>query len=195
MKDDRIGDTGLLRDTGMVHSCALSEFDLDRLDISESPTVLQIVDLNLEDDILAQYCFVTDKEILAGSVLNREIKRLVIFFHHFDREERYELLPILDKYFQGDRIDVELPVALQQWLEQIEKLDLHERQMLAVWLTRYCFAPSATLKEFEAARDVVYVKSDRHTDSAKPNKSEPKSRLFFLKLILHSIWRRCYSSF
>ena len=187
-EDDQISDTGLLRDTGMVHSRALSEFDLGCLDISDSPTVLQIANFNLEDNI-AQYCFVTDKEILTGSKIpKREVKRLVIFFHHLDGEDRYKLLPILDSYFKGDRIDdLELPVALQQWFGQMEKLDPREQQMLAIWLTRYCLAPNATLKEFEAARDVVYV-NDHHIDSAKPNKSEGRSRLFFLKLIPPIIW-------
>ena len=162
-EEDRIGDTGLLQNTGIIHGCALSEFDT-LSNTSESPTVLQIANFNLEDNILAQYCFVSDRKILKSDKIfpKRAIKRLVIFFHHFDLEDRYRLLPILESYFQGDRLNnKELPVVLQQWFERIKKLDARDRQLLAVWLTRYCHAPHATLKQFEAARDVVFVKGDK----------------------------------
>ena len=188
-----IGDTGLLRDTGIVHSCALSEFDL-LYNTSESPTVLQIANFNLENNILAQYCFVSDREILTSNKIpKREIKRLVISFHHLNLEDKYKLLPILDSYFQGDLINVELPVVLQRWFEQIKKLEPRDRQLLAIWLTRYCLSPRTTLKEFEAARDVVFVKCKRTTEesstSAKQlDKSNQRSKLFFLKLILAGIW-------
>ena len=205
---DDIGDTGLLRDTGMVHGCALSEFDLS-YNTSDSPTVLQIANFNLEDNILAQYCFVSDKEILTSNKIpKREIKRLVISFHHLDLEDKYKLLPILDSYFQGDRINVELPVVLQRWFEQIKQLEPRKRQLLAIWLTRYCLSPRTTLKEFEAARDVVFVKCDKpkgmalceaisfktlrttedSTSAKQLDKSNQRSKLFFLKLILAGIW-------
>lgn len=181
-KNDQIGDTGLLRDRGMIHGCALSELEAN-LNIPESPTVLQVANFNLEDNILAQYCFVTDKEILTNDKIfpKRAIKRLVIFFHHFDAEDRYLLLPILDSYFQGYLTNnLELPVVLQRWFEQIKKLDPRDRQLLAIWLTRYCFAPSTTLKFFEAATDVVLVEESCHRDSAKLNKTNQRSKLFLL---------------
>ena len=43
--------------------------------------------------------------------------------------------------------------------ERIKKLCHRDRQLLAIWLSRYCFASRATLKEFEAARDVVLVQA------------------------------------
>ena len=205
IEDDRIGDTGLLRDTGMVHGCALSEFALS--DTSESPTVLQVANFNLEDNILAQYCLVADREILTSNTIfaKREVKRLVIFFHHLDLEDRYKLLPILDSYFQGDRLNnLELlPAASQLWFEQIKKLDPRDRQLLAIWLTRYCLSPRTTLEEFEAARDVVFVKSDKLKGQGEDsdclqieessiwakqsNKCDRRSKLFFLKLMLAGI--------
>ena len=211
--EDEISDTGLLLDTGMVHARALSEFELS--DTFESQTVLQIVNFNLEDNILAQYCFVTDKEILTGNKIpKREVKRLVICFHHLDLEAKYKLLPILDSYFQGDRINVELPVALQRWFEQIKKLEPRDRQLLAIWLTRYCLSPRTTLEEFEAAKDVVFVQSDKlkrqgecpttsdasashaslrtteesSTSAKQLDKSNRRSKLFFLKFMLSSIF-------
>lgn len=204
--EDDIGDTGLLRNTGMVHGCALSEFEFSEM--PESPTVLQIVNLNLEDNILAQYCFVSDKEILTSNKIPKiEIKRLVISFHHLDLEDKYKLLPILNSYFQGDRINVELPVVLQRWFEQIKQLEPRKRQLLAIWLTRYCLSPRTTLEEFEAARDVVFVKCDKpkgmalceaisfktlrttedSTSAKQLDKSNQRSKLFFLKLILAGI--------
>ena len=204
-----IGDTGLLQDRGMVHGCALTELNLSILNTSETPTVLQIANPNLEDKILARYCFVSDRELLKSNKIfpKRKIKRLVIFFHHFELEDRYKLLPILDGYFQGDRQnDLELPLVLQPWFEEIKKLNTRDRQLLAIWLSRYCFASHATLKQFETARDVVFVKSDkpkgmaslRHIEDSlisdknnqtitsvkQLNKSHKTSIWFFSKLIL-----------
>ena len=203
VEDDSTNDTRLLHDTGMVHSRALEqEFDLSKPTL-EPLTVLQVVDPNLEDCTLARYCFVSDRQLLASDTFcpKREVKRLIIFFHHFSLDERHRLLPIVDSYFRGERYDGELPVALQLWFKHLKKLDRRDRQVLAVWLSRYCSAPNATLKELETARDVVFVNSDRHIDNSltsvqgeshqptvKQLRKTSKRPIFFSKPILPSIW-------
>ncbi|HEY9767143.1 MAG TPA: hypothetical protein V6C71_01390 [Coleofasciculaceae cyanobacterium] len=82
----------------------------------------------------------------------KEIMRLVKFFHNLSEKNQDRLLPILDSYFQHATIpDLKnLSMVVQKWFKQITELDDDRRRIMAIWLSRYCFDSSATLAEFNA---------------------------------------------
>jgi hypothetical protein len=145
------GDTGLLQDQGLVHGRPLKEVEINTFSSSLSDTT-EAVNFAANNN-LAQYCFIRNQELLTGKQVapSKKVMRLVKFFHYLSDSDRQQLPPILESYFregviyQGEEI---LP-AIQNWLAQIGALDDEERSALALWLSRYCFEPTATLEEFK----------------------------------------------
>ena len=150
-----ISDTGLLKNRGLIHGSPLQEEEIAtsltgsrETEVPRPPQVAPTRDL-------AQYCFVPHKKLLTGDIIfpEKEIVRLVKFFHHLSNRQRRELLPILEAYFQSKtKPDPEnLSFAVQKWLKQIDELNSEARQMFAIWLSRYCFDPNTTIAELESA--------------------------------------------
>ncbi|MGB5710651.1 MAG: hypothetical protein WBM44_07045, partial [Waterburya sp.] len=157
LEDDSTGDTGLLHDTGLIHGSPLKEEEINfnTFTISEIESeIVESPDLDLNDNSFAQYCFVTNKKLLTSDIIppGKEIMRLVKFFHHLSENNQHKLLPILDSYFlHAEAPNLEkMAIAIQKWFKQIGELNYDDRQMVAIWLSRYCFDTETTLEEFKA---------------------------------------------
>ncbi len=160
--EDSTGDTGLLQNQGMVHGTPLKEETINifadnitNLEFAaELPNSGDYPLGTLRNRNLAQYCWITNKKLLTSEIIppEKEIMRLVKFFHNLSEKNQDRLLPILDSYFQHTTIaDLQkLSVAVQKWFRQITELNDDQRRMMAIWLSRYCFDSSATLAEFNA---------------------------------------------
>ena len=210
---NRLDDTGLLQDTGLIHGSPLGEEEIDITSSSSEPQV-QNADENSAKD-LTRYCFVANQKLLTSDIIapEKEIIRLIKFFHHLSLLTQHELLPILEVYLQrGDTPDTEkLAIAVQKWLRQIDELNDEDRQMFAIWLSRYCFDSSATLEEFKTitarnnekataakvkyrSTEYSFTPSNSNSSNSAPEKfDELEERKFQLppavrKLILPSIW-------
>jgi|GEM_PF-1891962 len=144
------GDTGLLQNTGFVHGSPLKEAEINTL--SPDFNLSEVSDPTPEVNPLAQYCFITNQKLLTEQTTEpkRDIMRMVKFFHHLSEADRQQLLPILDTYFREGvtpGVETTLP-AIENWVQKIKELNEEDRHLLAVWLSRYCFNPEATLEEF-----------------------------------------------
>lgn len=224
LQNDSVGDTGLLHDTGLIHGTPFQEeeinfntFTTDDIEIESEVRESPDLDLNenLNDHRFAQYCFITNKKLLTSDIIspNKEIIRLVKFFHHLSENNQHKLLPILERYF----LHVETPnletmaISIQNWFKQIEQLNLEDGRMFATWLSRYCFAPQATLEEFKAitakhaaaeaekkaksrSTEYSFTPANSHTSSAQNEHQEELTEPGFLlppifkKLILPAAW-------
>ena len=197
-------DTGLLHDAGLTHSSSLEETEID--------SVFNAIDLQASvsppapDNELASYCFVSNRQLLTSDTIDpgKEIVRLIKFFHHLGDRSQFKLLPILKTYFQqGTTSDLDFSPAVQKWFKQIKELNYDDQQMLAIWLSRYCFSPDATLEEFKAinvrqaetktkqvnyrgqAHSFTPVKTEPQRSQLKPDLlSKPSRRFSFKKLLL-----------
>ena len=150
-EEDSCGDTGLLRDTGLIHGNPLKEAEIatfyDRP--AESPLTTETSSKSIE-----QYCFIVNKKLLSGATAppNKDMMRKIKFLHHLGKDDRQKLLPILDSYFRlgtTPGLESTLP-AVQNWFKAVKALTETERDIFAVWLSRYCANPEETLTEFKA---------------------------------------------
>ena len=171
---DSFEDTGLLENTGLIHTKPLEAEELnisviysDRIQDLESdlknpftskaanitPESTAESEPELEIKPLSEYCFVPNKKILTGSILipEKEIIRLIKCFHHLSDNNRQKILPYLAEFFTKFKIpEIEnLALAVKKWLKQIADLKPEDRKLVAIWLSRYCFAPEATMAEFK----------------------------------------------
>ena len=112
---------------------------------SESKTELEVID-SID---LSEYCFIRNKRLLYAVLAapDESIARLIDTFDWFDSSIQRSQLPILEIYFEQsmllnvDSFDLEV----QTWWAKIEQLDLDSKQMLAIWLSRYCLNAEQTL--------------------------------------------------
>jgi hypothetical protein len=157
-KAKRNDDTGLLRDRGLIHGSPLKETEIYAVsayldDITEAANFTH-------NNNLAQYCFIDNPKLLTEKKVSpsKTVMRLVKFFHYLSNSDRQQLPPILDSYFREGMIHQEkisaensaqFSPAIQNWLKQINTLDRQERDAFALWLSYYCFDPTATLEEFK----------------------------------------------
>ena len=151
---DSTNDTGLLKNTGMVHQKPLQEEEInssvEKIDINSAKT-------STEKNPLAQYCFVINKKILQGDIIapDKEVIRLVRFFHNISANNQQKILPLVDQYFKQGKIGNtdKLPPIVTKWLKQITELNEKNRKAIAIWLSRYCFDPATTLTELKEMED------------------------------------------
>ncbi len=153
-EDDSAGDTGLLHDTGMIHGKPFKEEQIDTFVSKLTETEVEATNnLDSNNISLAQYCFVSNKQLLTSDIISpdKETIRLVKFFHHLSDNNKQKILPALDSYFKLAKTpNIEkLSVAVQKWFKQIAELNDDNRRLVAIWLSRYCFDSSATLAEFK----------------------------------------------
>lgn len=184
-KDESDGDGGLPTATGFVHGTYL---EIDALQTGLTTTKLgkpkgsTIKDSEADNSDtnyhhLSQYCFVANQELLTQEIdpPDKEIMRLVKFFHHLDNTQHQKLLPILNSFFRrGEIFDWEKQsAAVQKWLKQINQLDLDKQRTAAIWLSRYCANSSRTLEEFKAtiAKNDAEAKSKQALNRATTNSS------------------------
>ena len=162
LENDTAGDTGLLHDTGLIHGTPFKEEEINlktfiTSEIEIESEVRESPDLDVNVNSLAQYCFITNKKLLTSDIISpeKEIIRLVKFFHHLSENNQHKLLPILERYFlHAETPNLEtMAISIQNWFKQVEQLNLEDGRMFATWLSRYCFAPQATLEEFKAIAD------------------------------------------
>ncbi|MEO0835249.1 MAG: hypothetical protein AAFY16_04495 [Cyanobacteria bacterium J06642_3] len=183
-EEDSTGDTGLLKDTGMVHQIPFQEEEISFSVVKVNPVRSEVaaeVLANEADDSpdssfsLDQYCFITNKKLLQKDITppKREIIRMVKFFHHLTDNNQYKLSPLLDRYFHhAETPNLEnMAIAIQRWFKQIRELDYDTQQTFTIWLSRYCFAPDQTLEEFKAiaAQDAAAQKAKQ---AQRPNSSQ-----------------------
>ena len=160
VEEDRVKDTGLLLDSGLIHGQPLEEEEINtftfvekiKTDSSKTQT-----DTPVEVNQLIQYCFVSNQKILTGDIIppDKEIIRLVKFFHHLAENNQLKILPALDEYFKKAKVPntENSPPALKKWVKQITELNEEDRNTVAIWLSRYCFDSSTTLAEFKAMEE------------------------------------------
>ena len=170
---DNIGDTGLLQDTGLVHKTPFKEENFNTL----IPAQAEATKPNLDSDNhnFNRYCFVTNHKLLTSDIIppEKEIVRLVKFFHHLSPSNQNKLLPMLGDYFlraQTPNLE-KMAVAVQKWFKQINELSDNEQKIVAIWLSRYCFDADRTLEEFKifAAKNAA----DEITKKGKSRSTEP----------------------
>lgn len=157
LEEDSTGDTGLLHQEGLIHGTPLKEEEIIYdLDIAASNTPSETTESrnpNTNDNSFSQYCFVTNNKLLTSDLIppEKEIMRLVKFFHHLSENNQHQLLPLLERYFlHAETPNLEkMAVVVQKWFKQISDSNDDQRRMLAIWLSRYCFAPDSTLEEFK----------------------------------------------
>ena len=162
---DSINDTGLLKDTGFIHTKPLEESEINPFrETSNGNTKAEMnsvteddrAEIKSETSPLNEYCFV-NRKILTGSIIPPEkgIVRLVKFFHHLSLKNQQKILSGLAEFFNKGTIteSEDFPVAVKKWLKQISELNLDDRKTLAIWLSRYCFDPTATIAEFKAMEE------------------------------------------
>ncbi|PSB11954.1 hypothetical protein C7B62_03455 [Pleurocapsa sp. CCALA 161] len=147
------GDSGLLQDQGLIHGRFLRETDIHTFSTSASLSdTTEAANFSAHNN-LAQYCFISNPELLTGKKANpsKTVMRLVKFFHYLSTSDQQQLPPILEKYFREGLVDegAEISPVIQNWLKQISALDDRERNAFALWLSCYCFEPTATLAEFK----------------------------------------------
>lgn len=148
-------DTGLLHSTGMFHSNLFQEEDLSAFPENNPETVaIETNNFPSNHNSLAHYCFVTNKKLLTCKIISpdREIMRLVKFFHYLSDNNKQKILPAVDTYFKLAKTTniANLSIEVQKWFSQITELNDDHRLQLAIWLSRYCYDSSATLAEFKA---------------------------------------------
>lgn len=154
LDEDSCQDTGLLKNTGMIHQKPLEEENINisvaELEVNDSPA-------NNNINPLAKYCFVTNKKILTGDILtpDKDVIRLIRFFHHLSENNQERIIPFVDEYFrQGKTSETEkLAPVIVKWLKQIIALNEKNRKAIAIWLSRYCFDSSTTLAELKEMED------------------------------------------
>lgn len=152
-QDTNIGDTGLLKDSGLIHGSPLQEEEINTI-LTGSRNKAVSPKRSVSNNYLAQYCFIPHQKLLSGDIIfpKTEIVRSIEFFHHLGDRQRQELLPILEAYFQSaTKPNPDLPLAVRKWLQRIDELDREQRQMFAIWLSRYCFDPETTIAELKTA--------------------------------------------
>lgn len=117
-----------------------SEFDLDKLaSIDEA-----VLSLDLH-----KYCFISNQRLLYAVLVPPEenIARLINTFEQFAAAIKRLQLPILQMYFEKliipDLNDFEPEVRI--WWVEIIKLESQQQRYLAIWLSRYCLHPEATI--------------------------------------------------
>jgi hypothetical protein len=149
------GDTGLLQDRGLIHGRPLRETDIHTFSTFTSTSLSDTTAAASfsANNNLAQYCFISNPELLTEKKANpsKTVMRLVKFFHYLSISDQQQLPPILENYFREGLVDQgeEISPMIQNWLKQIGALDDEERNAFALWLSCYCFEPTATLAEFK----------------------------------------------
>ncbi|MEY2858572.1 MAG: hypothetical protein RLZZ74_2885 [Cyanobacteriota bacterium] len=148
------GDTGLLLSRGLIHGSPLKEAEIgtcfpQKDDSGESTEGANFSTHNK----LAQYCFISDHQLLTekATAPSKEVMRLVKFFHYLAEEDQQQLAPIVESYLRDGLMEpcAEPLPAIQNWLTKISALGGEEQSTFALWLSRYCFAPTVTLEEFK----------------------------------------------
>jgi len=102
---------------------------------------------------LKDYCFVHNRLMLTTELPMppSEVLEAVIFFHQLPDDEKKLLLPRLHDFLSHPEttgILLGLPQHLMEWLENLSHLNEAKFRGVAVWLSRYCFAPQKTLASF-----------------------------------------------
>lgn len=150
-----LADRGLLENAGLIQNKPLQEVKNTTLVLETTDNEPNTAQAESENELkpLQEYCFVSNKKILTGDILtpDKQIIRLVKFFHHLSDNNQQKILPFLTDFFKIPTIpEIEnLAVAVKKWLKQIAELNEEDRQIVAIWLSRYCFNSEATLAEFK----------------------------------------------
>jgi hypothetical protein len=149
-----------LKDQELIHDQPLLTAEIETF-----VTKVEACETESPINYLAQYCFVTNKNILTGNILppKPEIIRLVRFFAHLSANNQQKILPIVDEYFKNAQIyDLEnLAIAVNKWFQQITELRYEDQRILAIWLSRYCFNSLGTLAEFKEIEAKAKLKTTK----------------------------------
>ena len=177
--ENSTGDTGLLKNTGMIHQKPLQE---EEINISVGDTDGDVSNKNSKINPFAQYCFVSNKKILTGDILapDKEVIRLVRFFHNISETNQHKILPFVEEYLtKGKTSNTEkLAPIVTKWLKQITELNEKNRKAIAIWLSRYCFDSSTTLaelKEMEAKKAELKIARQAKRSNTQYNPVAPAS--------------------
>lgn len=160
---------------------------------------------------LSSYCFIYNKSLLEGELLppTLEIARIVRFFHNLPTVTKHQVLPIIDDYFrQAKSPDTKnFSVGVQQWFEQITRLQSDQVRKASIWLSRYCLNSEETMYEVQSVLDTEAARShaaniqanlarqadtkDENVDDDKPiylRILEQLQTLFHNKIVLPILW-------
>jgi hypothetical protein len=164
------GDTGLLQNQGLIHGSPLKEAEIGTFFAPQNdPEDATEVVNSASQNKLAQYCLLSDRQLLTtrtsprmnsgdsaltekATAPSKEIMRLVKFFHYLAEGDQQQLVPIVESYLEKGLMEAggESSSAIQNWLTKISALEGKELNTFALWFSRYCLAPTATLEEFKA---------------------------------------------
>lgn len=128
------------------------EFSSEKLDSIDDV----VLDLDLQ-----KYCFIRNQRLLYAVLAPppATIARLIATFDRFEPSIKRSQLPVLEIYFERLTLPnlEDFASAVQIWWTKIIKLDSEQQRQLAIWLSRYCLHPEATI----AAIAQVFVPLDR----------------------------------
>jgi hypothetical protein len=135
-----------------------------------------------QDFTLSSYCFIYNQGLLSSPLLPPQLKiaKIVQFLHNLPDYAQQQTLPVLEIYFQRGKLpDIsDLTVGIQNWFKQITDLSQPESRKAAIWLSRYCFEPEATMSQIQSVLDAEAAKAAAQAEAqiAEPSDIQEFSR-------------------
>ena len=139
---------------------AIEELDVenkkkpDNSVINNSSKIENIDNFSTEESVFLQYCFISNKRLLDSDLVapKLNISYLVNSFQDFSLENKKMLLPLLNQYFQEQKVVTEeekenFSPEIQEWIEKITELSSEDTRKAAIWFSRYCYNPEKTIAE------------------------------------------------
>ena len=124
---------------------------------------------------LSDYCFTRNKSLLTSELIppSEKIARLVQFFHALPNSSKERILPIIEPFFHSSTPTEQFDLEVQQWVEQLSRLNDSEARKASIWFSRYCFNPEKTMAEVMAVLEPETVEATTASDSQQPAISSP----------------------
>lgn len=128
---------------------ALEPLD-DSIEIDDAELAVETARAKAPPLELVDYCFIRNKLLLAAQIQPPPVEtaRLVRSFHDLCDPEKACLLPLLQSFFlnpDNPPYFDELPQNLQAWARALPDPGAPAFRKGALWLSRYCYAPTDTL--------------------------------------------------
>ncbi|WP_017326102.1 hypothetical protein [Synechococcus sp. PCC 7336] len=123
-----------------------------------SPMASSSTTLLAEDDLdLSQYSFVRSQRMLTADLPAppEAIASAVVQFHNWPSLRKQEALKLLERFFRAPaRLDThDLATGLQNWIGELQQLNEQKQRTAAIWFTRYCQHPDATIETLGGSGD------------------------------------------
>ena len=133
-----------------------------------------------EDFDLASHCFIRNRMLLTADIVPpaKEIAQQLDEFHKFDLADKQRMVPQLVLFFKGaPTFSTEgLSETQQQWFQAMEALGGDKKRKAAIWFSRYCVEPEATLAVVARVFDPSLGLAEAEEEEAAEADAETGSR-------------------